>query len=115
MTEATQTDHNHKVTQADREAESLMRSATYAAVSTAGILVVIKALAWWYTGSVALLGSLFDSVLDVAASLVNMIAVRKALVPRDEEHRFGHGKVEALAGLGQSLIIVLSALYLVLV
>jgi len=113
MTEATQTSHSHGISRVDREAESLMRSATYAAVSTAGILVVIKAIAWWFTGSVALLGSLFDSMLDVAVSLVNMIAVRKALLPRDEEHRFGHGKVEALAGLGQALIIALSALYLV--
>jgi len=95
------------------EAGRLMKLATYAAVSTALSLVILKAGAWWLTGSVALLGSLVDSILDVAASLINLFAVRQALVPRDRDHRFGHGKAEALAGLGQSVFIGLSAVYLI--
>ncbi|MBT4042500.1 MAG: cation diffusion facilitator family transporter, partial [Rhodospirillaceae bacterium] len=59
------------------------------------------------------LSSLMDSVLDVGASLVNMYAVAHALVPADREHRFGHGKAEALAGLAQSAFISGSALFLV--
>ena len=94
------------------DSERLMRAATYAAVTTAGSLLVIKGVAWFVTGSVALLGSLMDSALDVFASTINLIAVRHALMPRDHEHRFGHGKAEALAGLAQSAVISLSALYL---
>ncbi len=95
------------------EASRLMTAATKAAVLTAAILAAIKALAWWMTGSVALLGSLLDSLLDMAASIGNFVAVRHALSPRDHEHRFGHGKAEALAGLGQAVLITLSALFLI--
>jgi ferrous-iron efflux pump FieF len=94
------------------ESKRLMRKATVAAVITAFTLVCIKAIAWWYTGSIALFGSLLDSILDGAASLVNMFAVKHALEPSDREHRFGHGKAEALAGLGQAMFISLSAFYL---
>ena len=84
----------------------LMRQATYAAVAVAVTLVVIKAVAVYMTGSVAMLGTLFDSLLDGAASLLNLVAVRHALTPADDEHRFGHGKAEALAGMGQSIFIL---------
>ncbi len=95
------------------ESGRLMKLATYAAVGVALSLVGLKAGAWWLSGSVALLGSLMDSILDVAASFINLLAVRHALLPRDRDHRFGHGKAEALAGLGQSVFIGLSAIYLI--
>lgn len=98
--------------QAERDPARLMRLATYAAVGTAAVLVAVKGAAWLITGSVSLLGSLIDSCLDVFASTVNLVAVRASLAPRDHEHRFGHGKAEALAGLGQSIVIFASALYL---
>ncbi len=91
----------------------LLRLATRAAVGVAGLLIVAKLAAWFLTDSVAILSSLMDSVLDVGASLVNMYAVAHALVPADREHRFGHGKAEALAGLAQSAFISGSALFLV--
>jgi len=94
------------------EAERLKRLATNAAVSVAGILIVIKLWAWVMTGSVAMLASLVDSMLDLFASLLNLIAVRHALTPADREHRFGHGKAEALAGLGQAAFIGGSAVFL---
>ncbi|MBM3561020.1 MAG: cation diffusion facilitator family transporter [Alphaproteobacteria bacterium] len=90
-----------------------MRRATYAAVGIAALLVVVKAAAWLSTGSIAILSSLIDSCIDVAASLLNLLAVRQALVPADREHRFGHGKAEAVAGLGQAAFILGSALFLV--
>lgn len=92
----------------------LMRSATYAAVATALVLVIVKAVAWGMTGSVALMSSLIDSVLDGLASLVNLFAVRQALRPADRDHRFGHGKAEPLAGLAQSAFVAGSALFLVI-
>ena len=90
----------------------LMRLATYASVSVATLLILGKLFAWGASGSMSLLASLVDSVLDALASLVNLVAVRHALSPADAEHRFGHGKAEALAGLAQALLISGSALYL---
>lgn len=91
-----------------------MRAATYASISVALVLVLAKTIAWLATDSVVLLATLIDSTLDVLASLVNLFAVRHALTPADKEHRFGHGKAEALAGLGQSAFIAGSAGFLLL-
>eukprot|EP00435_Cladocopium_sp_Y103_P077087 s1_g826.t1 len=92
--------------------DRLMRRATYAAVGVALSLITMKAVAFAITGSVAMLATLFDSVLDMAASVLNLFAVRAALTPADHDHRFGHGKAEAMAGLGQATIIILSAIYI---
>lgn len=97
-----------------QNSNNLMRLATRAAVTVATILVLTKAYVWWLSGSVALLGSLTDSLLDLAASLVTLFAVKTAIAPADEDHRFGHGKAEALAGLFQSAIMGGSALFLFL-
>lgn len=94
------------------EASRLRRWATYAAVGVAAVLIVAKGAAWLATGSVSLLSSLIDSLLDLAASIVNLIAVRQALVPADREHRFGHGKAEPLAGLAQAGFVGGSAAFL---
>lgn len=90
----------------------LMQAATWAAVGVAVVLIVVKLFAWYVTGSVAVLSSLLDSLLDAAASLVNLVAVRQALVPPDAQHRFGHGKAEPLASLAQAAFISGSALLL---
>lgn len=89
-----------------------MRRATYASVLVVALLVTAKLAAWLQTESVALLASLIDSLLDGVASLINLFAVRHSLTPADDEHRFGHGKAEALAGLGQGALVAGSALYL---
>ncbi|WP_262690252.1 cation diffusion facilitator family transporter [Kordiimonas aestuarii] len=94
------------------QAGRLMKMATWAAVGVASTLVAAKAMAWWLSGSVAMLGSLADSSLDLAASLVTMFAVRLALIPPDDDHRFGHGKAEALAGLFQAAVMTGSAVYI---
>lgn len=94
--------------------ERLMRLATYASVAAACLLIVVKLAAWVLTDSVAILSTLIDSVLDAAASLINLLAVRHALQPADREHRFGHGKAEPLAGLGQAAFIAGSGLFLVI-
>ena len=86
-----------------------MRLATRAALTVALTLVLAKAIAWWLSGSVSLLAGLTDSLLDSAASLINLIAVHFALRPADEDHRYGHGKAEALAGLAQALFVGASA------
>ncbi|QKL03957.1 cation diffusion facilitator family transporter [Pseudomonas sp. NY5710] len=91
------------------EHQRLLRLATRASLAVAGILVVSKALAWWLSGSVSLLAGLTDSALDAVASFLNLLAVHYALRPADDDHRFGHGKAEALAGMAQALFIGVSA------
>ncbi|HUZ73652.1 MAG TPA: cation diffusion facilitator family transporter [Stellaceae bacterium] len=94
------------------QAGALMRRATAASVAVGGTMVAATFLAWLASGSVSLLSSLLDSLLDAAAALVNLWAVRHAFAPADREHRFGHGKAEPLASLGQAAFIAGSALFL---
>lgn len=94
-------------------AERLKRSATYAAVAVATILIATKLWAWSATGSVAMFATLVDSTLDLLASAINLFAVRHALTPADREHRFGHGKAEAIAGLGQAAFVAGSSAFLI--
>lgn len=91
-----------------------LRLATYASVITALVLIAAKLAAWLWTGSVSILASLVDSLMDSIASAINLVAVRYSLVPADSEHRFGHGKAEPLAGLAQAGFICGSAVFLVL-
>ena len=96
----------------DASQARLRNRATYASVAVSVGLIVIKFAAWIATGSVAMLSSLVDSLLDVVASTLNLVAVRHALEPADREHRFGHGKAEPLAALGQSAFLAGGALLL---
>jgi ferrous-iron efflux pump FieF len=94
------------------ETGRLMRLATTASVAVALILIVVKMAAVLLTGSISILSSLIDSLMDVLASAINLFAVHHALQPADAEHRFGHGKAEPLAGLGQAAFIAGSAVLL---
>lgn len=91
-----------------------VKLASRAAVATALTLIVIKLAAWLYSGSASMLASLTDSFADALASIVNFIAIRYAIVPADQDHRYGHGKAEPLAALAQSAFILGSALLLLL-
>lgn len=90
----------------------LLRLATYASVGTAVLLILVKLGAWLVTGAVSVMASLIDSLMDAFASLINLLAVRYSLQPADADHGFGHGKAEALAGLGQAAFIAGSAAFL---
>lgn len=92
----------------------LVSRAAIAATVMASLLLLIKIFAWWYTGSVSILAALVDSLVDIAASLTNLLVVRYSLQPADDEHTFGHGKAESLAALAQSMFISGSALFLFL-
>ena len=88
---------------------SLARSAAIASISVALVLVALKTWASLRTGSTAMLGSLADSALDLVASLVTLFGVWFASQPADRNHRFGHGKAEALAAMVQVMLIAISA------
>ena len=97
-----------------QEYARLVTLAAWAATTIATVLLIVKVAAWWVTGSVSLLASVVDSMLDIAASVVNLIVVRYSLQPADKEHTFGHGKAESLAALAQAMFISGSACFLIL-
>ena len=86
-----------------------VRLGAFAAIGVALLLVVIKLYAWFVTDSSAMLASTTDSMLDLFASLTNVIILKFALAPADKEHKFGHGKAESLAGLVQAAFVLGSA------
>lgn len=102
--------HHHGHGHAGSERATLTSRAALASISMALFLVALKSYAAWDTGSVAMLGSLADTTLDLIASLVTFFGVRWAAMPADEDHRYGHGKAEALAALIQVILITISAL-----
>jgi ferrous-iron efflux pump FieF len=88
---------------------TLTTRAAMASIAMALFLLGLKAFAVWETGSVAMLGSLADTTLDLLASLITLYGVRRAARPANRDYRFGHGKAEALAALAQVVIIAISA------
>ena len=103
--------HGHGHAHGD-ERSTLTSRAAFASIAMAVLLIGLKTWAALQTSSMAMLGSLADSTLDLVASLVVLLGVRVAAQPADREHRFGHGKAEALAALVQVIIITISALFI---
>ena len=100
--------HNHH----HHEHGSMTAKAAIASVAMALFLTVLKSWAAIETGSVALLGSLADTGFDLLASLLTLFSVRYAAMPADDDHRFGHGKAEALSALVQVMLVMVSALFI---
>lgn len=100
--------HNHH----HHEHGSMTAKAAIASVAMALFLTVLKSWAAIETGSVALLGSLADTGFDLLASLLTLFSVRYAAMPADDDHRFGHGKAEALSALVQVMLVTVSALFI---
>ena len=90
----------------------LKASAARLSVMAAAFLIALKTLTGVLTGSISVWASLLDSAMDIFASAINYYAVRAASAPPDEDHRYGHGKAESLAGLFQSFVICASGLVL---
>ena len=101
-----------EIPESGARADRLRRYATYASVSVASTLIVAKLAAYLLTESVSILSSLIDSSTDLMASVVTLLGVRHALRPADANHRYGHGKAEALAALAQAAFIAGSAVLL---
>lgn len=87
----------------------LTRSAAFASISMALVLAGLKLWAVWRTDSTAMLGSLADTTLDLVASVGTLVGVWIAAQPADADHRFGHGKAEALSAMFQVVLISISA------
>ena len=95
------------------QSEVLLKRATTASVGVAVTLIGLKTWGYIDSGSVAIFGTLLDSVMDSLSSIIIFIAVRFSITPADDDHRFGHGKAEAIAGLLQAFIITATSLLLV--
>lgn len=98
----------------EQQYSKLVKRAATFAILTASFLIIIKAFAWWKTGSIAILAAMTDSLVDLFASLTNILVLRFALRPADDDHAFGHTKAESLAAIAQSAFITGSAAFLLL-
>ena len=96
-----------------KKEEILNLSASFLAMAAALTLVLIKFTAWDITDSVSILSSLVDSLLDVLISFITFLSIRASMVPADHDHRFGHGKYQAIAALAQAIIIISSVIFVV--
>jgi ferrous-iron efflux pump FieF len=92
---------------------AMKTSAARLSIAIASVLIVIKTATGFLTGSITVWASLLDSAMDVFASIINLFAVRAAARPPDEDHAYGHGKAESLAGLFQAFVITASGLFLI--
>ena len=110
MTDSARSDLNRAAIDI-KQAAPLMKRAAYASLSVAGLLIAVKFAAGLYTDSVSILSSLVDSVLDFMASAVNLFAITQAVAPADRQHRFGHGKAEAIGSLVQAAVMMGSAAF----
>jgi ferrous-iron efflux pump FieF len=91
----------------------LKSSAARLSIAAAAFLIALKTVTGLMTGSISVWASLLDSAMDIFASVINFFALRAAARPPDEDHRYGHGKAESLAGLFQSFVISVSGLVLI--
>ena len=98
----------------DKDYAYWVKSAARASIVVAVLLLVLKIYAWLASDAASMLSSATDSLLDVFASVMNFIILRYALMPADDDHRFGHGKAESLAGIVQSSFILGSSILLML-
>lgn len=90
----------------------LKKSASQLAILVSAVLVVLKIFAWYLTKSISVQASMLDSVLDTLTACLNLLALRYSIRPVDDQHRWGHGKAEALAGFAQAVFMVLFACFL---
>jgi ferrous-iron efflux pump FieF len=93
--------------------EAAKTRAARLSVLAAAFLVALKTATGLLTGSISVWASLLDSTMDIFASIINFVAVRAAARPADEDHAYGHGKAESLAGLFQTIVIAASGMYLI--
>ena len=93
--------------------EAAKTSAARLSMLFAGFLIILKTATGFITGSISVWASLLDSTMDIFASTINYFAVRTAARPADEDHAYGHGKAESLAGLFQSIVIAASGIFLI--
>jgi len=76
-------------------------------------LIIVKVAVAWISGSLSITAQATDSFLDLFGITITLVAVRMAVMPADEEHPFGHGKVEGIAAIGQAVLILTAAGFII--
>lgn len=109
----TSADIKRPIAEIHAEEAAAKNSVARLSILAAGFLIVLKTVSGLLTGSISVWASLLDSLMDIFASIVNFFAVRAAARPADEDHTYGHGKAESLAGLFQALVITISGAFLI--
>lgn len=79
-------------------------------LATGGVVLALKALAWWITGSVALFSDALESTVNVATAIAALVAIRVAERPADANHPYGHHKAEFFSAVLEGVMIVIAAL-----
>jgi cation diffusion facilitator family transporter len=74
------------------------------------LVLALKTMAWWLTGSAALYSDALESIVNVAASVIALVALRFASRPADANHPYGHGKAEFFAAVIEGVLIVIAAI-----
>lgn len=95
----------------DHKNQSLIKSASYFSLVTGLFIVSVKVYGWLETSSASIMASFIDSLLDISASFINVVAIRYSLVPPDDNHRFGHDKIQDIAIFTQSVCFICSGLF----
>jgi ferrous-iron efflux pump FieF len=93
--------------------QKLVKFSTYCSVSVATIILSIKIYAFIRTDSVSIFASLLDSLLDIGSSIINLLAIKYAMEPADNNHRFGHDKIQDLAVFAQSIFFGASGIFII--
>jgi len=102
-------DHSHHINPHEFQSEKAL-NAGRAALIIVGILIFAKTVAFLLSGSASVLSTLTDSLADAMMSVTAFISLRMSLKPADNEHRYGHGKIEGLFALVQSVIIAIAGM-----
>ncbi|MFO1130045.1 MAG: cation diffusion facilitator family transporter [Rickettsiales bacterium] len=93
--------------------EELKKNGAMLSILVAIIITGIKLFSWYKTNALSLMSTLLESTLDVLTSTINYFAILFAMIPADNNHRFGHNKIENLAVLGQSIFYLFSGLFII--
>ncbi len=79
-------------------------------VVVALVVLALKAVAWWLTGSVALLADALESIVNVAAAMAALVAIAYSSLPADNNHPYGHAKAEYFSAVLEGALIIVAAL-----
>jgi cation diffusion facilitator family transporter len=99
--------------QASGPTRSAKRSAAVLSVTAAAVVTLLKLITGLLTGSLGMLSEAAHSAIDLIASGITLFSVQVADRPADEDHNYGHGKVESLSAFGETLIMLASCIWIV--
>ena len=92
------------------DAGTLTKRLAAVSIGVGTLVLALKTLAWWITGSVALLSDALESIVNVGAAVATLVAVTWSAVPADENHPYGHHKAEYFSAVIEGVLTIVAAL-----